>query len=43
MLILDDLQWADELSLGFLRFLLSAADGSALASLPLLVLGMYRS
>jgi predicted ATPase/tRNA A-37 threonylcarbamoyl transferase component Bud32 len=39
LLILDDLQWADELTLGFLEFL---ERGGHLESLPLLVLALYR-
>jgi predicted ATPase len=42
VLVIDDLQWADELSLGWLAYLrhLSAGAGSAL---PLLVVGTYRT
>ncbi len=39
LLVLDDLQWADELTLGFLRFL---ARGGRLESTPLLVLATFR-
>jgi serine/threonine protein kinase/tetratricopeptide (TPR) repeat protein len=39
MLVLDDLQWADELSLDFLLLL----DASYFATLPVYVLGTYRS
>ncbi|MDC0714531.1 protein kinase [Stigmatella sp. ncwal1] len=39
VLVLDDLQWADELSLGFLR---SIGHGP-LAEAPVLILGTYRS
>lgn len=38
LLVLDDLQWADELTLGFLEYL---ARGP-IAAMPLLVLGAYR-
>lgn len=40
LLILDDLQWADELTIGFLRYLIHA---ETTASIPLFVLGAYRS
>lgn len=40
VLVLDDLQWADELTLGWLRFLL---ESEALATLPLLIVGTYRT
>ncbi|MBI2566612.1 MAG: protein kinase [Candidatus Schekmanbacteria bacterium] len=39
-LVIDDLHWADELTLGFLRTL--AATGR-LRDVPMIVLGMYRS
>jgi eukaryotic-like serine/threonine-protein kinase len=39
LLILDDLQWADELSLSFLRML----SGEVLGRTPLVVLGTFRS
>ncbi|MBN1205355.1 MAG: protein kinase [Myxococcaceae bacterium] len=39
LLVVDDLQWADELSLGFLR---SIGQGP-LADAPVLILGTYRS
>jgi eukaryotic-like serine/threonine-protein kinase len=39
VLVMDDLQWADELSLGFLR---SIGQGP-LAEAPVLILGSYRS
>jgi hypothetical protein len=39
LLVLDDLQWADELTLGFLEYLRQGP----LATLPLLILGIYRS
>ncbi|MEY4580924.1 MAG: hypothetical protein RL701_5627 [Pseudomonadota bacterium] len=39
MLILDDLQWADEHTLGFLRYLASGH----IRNLPVLVLGLVRS
>jgi hypothetical protein len=39
MLVLDDLQWADELSLDFLQLL----DESYFATLPVYILGTYRS
>ncbi|MFN7971582.1 MAG: protein kinase [Acidobacteriota bacterium] len=38
--IFDDLQWADELTMGFLRFLLRSMH---LEGVPLLVVGTYRS
>ncbi len=40
LLVLDDLQWADELTLDWLAFL---AQDKCLQSRPLMVLGMYRS
>jgi tetratricopeptide (TPR) repeat protein len=40
LLVLDDLHWADELSLGFLGF---AARAGLFERIPLVVLGMYRS
>jgi tetratricopeptide (TPR) repeat protein len=40
LLVLDDLQWADELVLGVLEFL---ARGGRLDQMPLLVLGTYRT
>jgi predicted ATPase/tRNA A-37 threonylcarbamoyl transferase component Bud32 len=40
LLILDDLQWADDLTAGWLAFL---ADSGRLAQVPLLILGTYRS
>jgi predicted ATPase/predicted Ser/Thr protein kinase len=40
LLVLDDLQWADELTVEFLEFLLR---GEHLQRLPLLALGTYRS
>jgi serine/threonine protein kinase/predicted ATPase len=40
LLVLDDLQWADELSLGLLQHLLRAG---LLDRMPVLVLGTYRS
>ena len=40
LLVLDDLQWADELSIGLLRHL---SEGGGLEGLPLLVAGGYRS
>ncbi|MFC1853432.1 tetratricopeptide repeat protein, partial [candidate division CSSED10-310 bacterium] len=39
LLILDDLQWADELTLGFLTHILRIGP---LTNLPLLILGTYR-
>ncbi|MFC1853160.1 AAA family ATPase [candidate division CSSED10-310 bacterium] len=39
-LLLDDLQWADELALGFFEFVLSTAP---FADYPLVILGAYRS
>ncbi|WP_375769636.1 protein kinase [Archangium gephyra] len=39
VLVMDDLQWADELSLGFLR----GAGLGPLAEAPVLLLGTYRS
>jgi predicted ATPase len=43
VLILDDLQWADELTLGFLGFLTRAAARRAREVARLLVLGTYRT
>jgi tetratricopeptide (TPR) repeat protein len=43
LLILDDLQWADGLTLGFLDFLLSSGGSGALRSGPVLIVGTYRS
>ncbi|MFC1849514.1 tetratricopeptide repeat protein [candidate division CSSED10-310 bacterium] len=40
ILILDDLQWADELSLAFLNFITKRAY---FQSLPVLLIGLYRS
>lgn len=40
VLLLDDLRWADGLSLGLLQYLIAQPD---LASLPLLILGTFRS
>jgi predicted ATPase len=40
LMVLDDLQWADELSLGFLRFLLRSGR---LQRMALVVLGTFRS
>jgi eukaryotic-like serine/threonine-protein kinase len=40
LLVLDDLQWADELSLGFVEHL---AAGGRLERLPLMLVGTYRS
>ena len=40
LLVLDDLQWADELTLGFIGAL---ASGDALARQPLHLLGTYRT
>jgi tetratricopeptide (TPR) repeat protein len=40
LLVLDDLQWADELVLGVLEFL---ARGGRLEQVPLLVLALYRT
>jgi eukaryotic-like serine/threonine-protein kinase len=40
LLLLDDLQWADELTLGFLEFLLQPG---ALERLPMLVAGNWRT
>jgi serine/threonine protein kinase/tetratricopeptide (TPR) repeat protein len=40
VLVLDDLHWADELTLGFMKFL---AQSEALTQTPLLVVGTYRS
>lgn len=40
LLILDDLQWADELTIDWLSFL---AQGTYLRSCPLLLLGTYRT
>ena len=40
LLVLDDLQWADELTTSFLEFLVEAG---ATAGAPLLLLGTYRS
>ncbi len=39
LLVVDDLQWADDLSMGFIRHLLE----EALADLPLLLFGAFRS
>jgi predicted ATPase len=43
LLVLDDLQWADELTLGFLGFLARAASTGAQPPARLLVLGTYRT
>jgi eukaryotic-like serine/threonine-protein kinase len=43
LLLLDDLQWADELTLGFLGFLARSASSGARHSAPLLLVGAYRS
>jgi predicted ATPase len=44
LLVLDDLHWADELTLGFLRFLLQVRPVEARQASPLpLVVGTYRS
>ncbi|MFC1852288.1 tetratricopeptide repeat protein [candidate division CSSED10-310 bacterium] len=40
LLIFDDLQWADDLSSGFLNFVLQAGH---LTRLPILILGTFRS
>ncbi|MFC1848733.1 serine/threonine-protein kinase PknK [candidate division CSSED10-310 bacterium] len=40
LLLLDDLQWADELSLDFVTFL---CGGSCLDETPILIIGTYRS
>ncbi len=40
VLLIDDLQWADGLTLGFLRHLL---DGHQLQEMPLFLVGAYRS
>ncbi len=40
VLALDDLHWADELTLGFLKFL---ANGKFLSDVPLLIVGAARS
>jgi serine/threonine protein kinase len=40
LLVLEDLHWADELTLGFLEFLL---EPRRLETVPLLVLGTYRA
>ncbi|MFC1848896.1 protein kinase [candidate division CSSED10-310 bacterium] len=39
LLIMDDLQWADELTVGFLEFLLRCQD----QNLPFMVVGTYRT
>jgi serine/threonine protein kinase/predicted ATPase len=44
LLLLDDLQWVDELSAGFLEFILRSGHGApAERGLALLVVGAYRS
>jgi len=43
LLIIDDLQWADELSLSFIESLAKGLFGDATADPGLLVLGTYRS
>jgi serine/threonine protein kinase/tetratricopeptide (TPR) repeat protein len=42
LLVLDDLQWADELTLGFLDHLLRAFEGAS-GRAPLLIVGTYRA
>jgi predicted ATPase len=43
LLVLDDLQWADELTLGWLEFLLRGGHLGARRAVALLVLGTYRT
>jgi predicted Ser/Thr protein kinase len=43
LLALDDLQWADDLTLSFLEHLLRSAAEGAAEALPLLVVGTYRT
>lgn len=43
LLVLDDLQWADDLTLGFLEFALRTGTLTESRGLPLLLLGTYRT
>jgi hypothetical protein len=43
LLVLDDLQWADELTVGFLDDWMHPRSSAARAAAPLLVVGTYRS
>lgn len=43
LLVLDDLQWADELTLGFLRHWLRTEHSGARRPVALLILGTYRT
>jgi tetratricopeptide (TPR) repeat protein len=43
LLALDDLHWADELTLGWLGFLVRRQEAGASGLVPLLLLGAYRS
>jgi tetratricopeptide (TPR) repeat protein len=43
LLVFDDLQWADELTLGFLELVLQAGHSRQWRAAPVLVLGTYRT
>jgi predicted ATPase/serine/threonine protein kinase len=43
LLVLDDLQWADELTLGFLEYWLQTRIQGVMQGQPLLIVGTYRT